>query len=484
LVVTDVAGSEPREVGTLELPRDLADAELLLFGGTVLVIAPERGGWGPWGDPMPMPFDGMLSRVMPHSAPTADRSRVLEVSIADPGAPVLVSDQTFGGTLLSARQHGETVRLVLSTTGPVLDFVQPNRERTPKEATAENRQILQDSGIEDWLPTVALDGGPSVPLVACEDVRHPATAAGYGTVSVATFGFSDPTDRASLAVTTDGQTVYSSADRLYLTTWGGRKNTEVHAFSLDGATTSYVASGEVQGTLKDRWSMDEHDGVLRLALAHGPGWSPEENGITTLREDGESLEVVGSVRGLGPDEEIKSVRWFDDLAIVVTFRQTDPLYTVDLSDPADPRTLVELKILGFSEYLHPIGDGRLLGLGQDATMQGRVVGGQVSLFDVGDLADPRRLDTLALGRYAYPAAAYDPRTFTWLADRDTGLAVVESHWDGESSLIEVRVSSDGVLVEGDSWPLGRWDAGQARALPLPDGTVALVSTSVDLVELD
>ena len=90
----------------------------------------------------------------------------------------------------------------------------------------------------------------------------------------------------------------------------------------------------------------------------------QDNGIVVLDEKDGRLEQVGELAGLGVDEEIQSVRWFDDLAVVVTFRQMDPLYTIDLSDPTRPRRLGALKIPGFSAYLHPIGDDRLLGLGQ------------------------------------------------------------------------------------------------------------------------
>ena len=477
LVVTDVTGTEAREVGMLQLPAALADGELLLAGDTVLVVGAQAGHGG-WGGPMPV--DGLS--VMPYPGTTVERSRVLEVSIADPAEPTVVSDQSFGGSLLSVRQYADTVRMVLSTTAPLIDFVEPNRGRTREEAKEENRQLLRDSTIEDWLPTVSLGDGPAEPLLDCAAVRHPATGAGYGTVTVVTLDAGEPTSLDSLGVTTSASTVYSSTDRVYLATPARKNTTDVHAFALDGATTSYAASGNVEGVVADRWSMDEHDGVLRLALGHGPGWSPNENGITTLRERGGALEVVGSVRGLGPDEEIKSVRWFDDLAVVVTFRQVDPLYTVDLSDPADPRPLGELKIPGFSEYLHPIGDDRLLGLGVDATDQGRVTGGQASLFDISDLADPLRVDTLPLGRKAYPFVGHDPRTFTWLADRNAGLAVIEDGWSGQASLVEITVEA-GSLAEGRSWPLPRWGANEGRALPLPGGAVALVGSSVEVVDL-
>ena len=113
--------------------------------------------------------------------------------------------------------------------------------------------------------------------------------------------------------------------------------THIHAFALDGDSTRYLASGAIDGSIRDRWSLDEHDGHLRVAVS----WpnrcgAARENGIVVLDEQDGRLEPVGELRGLGVDEEIQSVRWFDDLAVVVTFRQMDPLYTIDLSDPTAP----------------------------------------------------------------------------------------------------------------------------------------------------
>ena len=127
----------------------------------------------------------------------------------------------------------------------------------------------------------------------------------------------------------------------------------LYAFALADDTATYVASGVVDGVIADRWSMDEHDGVLRVAV--GPSQETGNfNSVVTLREDGDDLVEVGRVDELGVDEQIKSVRWFDDLAIVVTFRQVDPLYAGRPdATRTHPRLLGELKIPGFSEYLHP-----------------------------------------------------------------------------------------------------------------------------------
>jgi hypothetical protein len=120
---------------------------------------------------------------------------------------------------------------------------------------------------------------------------------------------------------------------------------------------------------------------------------------------------------LGRGERIYSVRFIGPVGYVVTFRQTDPLYTLDLSDPSKPRVVGELKITGFSSYLHPAGNTRLIGVGQDADLDGRVQGTQVSLFDVSNPATARRLDAFALAG-GNSEAEYDPHAFLyWPAEQ-------------------------------------------------------------------
>ncbi len=145
----------------------------------------------------------------------------------------------------------------------------------------------------------------------------------------------------------------------------------------------------------------------------------------TLREVGEDLVELGRADELGPGEEIKSVRWFDTLAIVVTFRQVDPLYAVDLTDPENPELLGELKIPGFSDYLHPLGAWRMIGVGAAADPEtGMVRGAQVALFDVRDVSNPRQLDVVEYAVGSQALAGFDPRQFTWLPDRRTALTVI------------------------------------------------------------
>jgi hypothetical protein len=313
-----------------------------------------------------------------------------------------------------------------------------------------------------------------------------------------------PDDRSTVAVTAAGDTVYSSTDRLVVATrdyavgplrrFGPRVTTEpaqprvttdLHEFDLSGTAASYVASGSVDGQVRDRWSMDEHAGHLRVAVQTGNPYAINDgaqragaNAVVTLVRNGDRLVESGRVGGLGAGEEIKSVRWFDDLAVVVTFRQMDPLYTVDLSDPAHPRLMGALTIPGFSGYLHPIGHHRLLGIGVDSGSDGRARGALVQVFDLADLAHPTQVDKHTFGATFNLAAPDDPRAFTWQPGADgagVGWTQVQDWTDGHFRLARISTDSAGTLaVSTRSFPgVEAWDG--ARVLPLPDGRVVLVA---------
>jgi uncharacterized secreted protein with C-terminal beta-propeller domain len=152
--------------------------------------------------------------------------------------------------------------------------------------------------------------------------------------------------------------------------------------------------------------------------------------VTVLDERQGALRQIGQVDGLGKGERIFAVRFIGPAGYVVTFRQVDPLYVVDLERPAHPVVRGELKIRGYSAYLHPVGPGLLLGVGQDATDAGAQLGTQLSLFDVSDPSNPRRLHQAAVAG-ASSQAEFDHHAFLWWAPRD--LAVVPLNvFDGQS----------------------------------------------------
>ncbi len=481
LVVTDVTGTSPRQLSDTPLPGPtLVQPELLLHGDHVVVVGDEAGRR--YGGPI---FWGRTDVAGPRSfvpGPVQDsRARVIGIDLADPADPRVTSDRSIDGGSVTAREYADgTVRVVVTTGYPPLDFVQPNRDRSAAEATRLNRQVVRQAPIDAWLPGTREGGGAKQPLLGCRDVRHPVKQSGAGTISVLTFPADDPAAYRATAVTASGDLVYSSARRLYVATTADRSTT-VHAFALDGDRTSYVASGSVGGTVKDRWSFDEYDGHLRVAAAVGDSWQPTDNAVVVLDEHGDRLEETGRVDGLGRDEQIRSVRWLGNLAVVVTFRQTDPLYTLDLSDPEHPRRTGTLRIPGYSSYLHPIGGDRLLGVGHDATASGADLGTQASTFDLSDPTDVRRTDTLMLAQHGDVAAGTDPRSFTYLPSQHTAVTPV-TDWEGSTRFVAVHVGADGSLTQEASWT----EAGaptDLRALPLGGDRVALVGDGIHVVDV-
>ena len=484
LVTYDVTGTTVERLGSADLAV-ARGAEILLSGDTVVAIAPE-------GPPDPHGY-----------APEPESTRVLVFDASDPAAPALEHDYTYDTSLVTARLHGSSVRLVLQAGLPDLDFVSPDRGDRPdeREATRENQQVVRDSTIEDWLPTVSTDGGEPEQLLRCEDVALPSDQASLGTIAVVGFDTvaPDATSVSGLAVDTD--LAYTSTSKLYLATspysadpwgWGcadcGRTittprwfpgvddgTTHIYAFDLEGRDTTYTASGEVDGAIRDRWAMDEQDGVLRVAV--GPTvHTGNFNSILTLRQEGNDLVETGRLDKLGVNEEIQSVRWFDSLAILVTFRQIDPLYAIDLTDDANPTLLGKLKIPGFSAYLHPLGGRRLIGLGEGPGAKD-MWGAQAGLFNVSDLTDPRQLDVVSYDPGSRANAVDDPRQLTWLPEERVVLTVV-TEWGrvgGATGYVSVLSLGDGHLsnrmveVEyGD-------EVAAVRLVPLPDGRVVLVT---------
>jgi hypothetical protein len=480
----DLTGEAPGLLASLDLP-DIEDAEILLAGDRVVAIGrdatiPDDG-----------PGDGASGRRWYGGYAEPSRTRMLVVDVSDPTAPTVTDNYVYDAALVTARQHGTVVRLAMSAGLPDLDFVQPGTFRSEESALERNRDIVRASTLDDWLPTVTTGGGGDESpgsLLECPDVAMPDDEAGLGTMAVVGFDAATPETWHATAVATESQVVYVSAERLVLATnawaggwgccvervWDDGGTTHLYSFALTGNDATYVASGEVEGAVADRWSMDEYGGVLRLAV--GPTtMTGNFNSVVTLRESGDDLIEIGRVDKLGVDEQIKSVRWFDDLAIVVTFRQVDPLYAVDLTSPESPVLLGELKIPGFSEYLHPLGDWRMIGVGQAATPAGLTLGAQAGLFDVHDVTKPRQLDVVEYPKGSAALAGQDPRQFTWLPDRRTALTVVAEGVKGTAGSVSVLRVEDGRLVHRMVEVEYGAEVSQVRLVPLPTGKVVLVT---------
>jgi uncharacterized secreted protein with C-terminal beta-propeller domain len=477
------ADDDPEILGSVRIGgRNAWGGELLLVGDRALVIL---SGW----QEVP-PLEGEESgsdgsdvatrMIAPYGQPL---TRVVLLGL-DGDDPRVIEQATYEATYVSARSVDGTVRLV-TTTRPQPRGVYPRSESSvdKQAALAANQRIANAVTLDEVLPQVTrTDAAGNVDsngsAVECDRVYHAKNGVGVSTLTVTTMrpeqdGLA-PSD--TTAVTTDGDLVYSSADRLFVATsrWGtvgpwlpldspiaGRLaapapeevSTELHGFDTSSPTsTTYVGSGSVPGYVYGRWALSFHEGALRVATTKQPPWESDRSEETSsmvvklVERDGKLVET-GRVGGLGKTEQIRAVRYFGDIAAVVTFRQTDPLYMLDLS--GEPRVLGELKIPGFSTYLHPVGDDLLLGIGQSATLQGQVTGMQVSVFDVSDLSAPRQVDRLKLGPGWSPALD-DSRAFTYDPQRRLATFAFtgydEATYDtAENGAIGISVGEDGTL---------------------------------------
>lgn len=204
-------------------------------------------------------------------------------------------------------------------------------------------------------------------------------------------------DRASdrKAVLSSGDTFYVSQEHIYAASDRSQdgKDTEIRKFSYKAGKIQYQATGKVKGYFNDSFSMDEYKGNLRLVTTLNGASGSTYNNVYVLDQN---MKVMGSILKLAKDERIYSARFLQDRGYFVTYRQTDPLFSVDLSDPANPKILSALKIPGFSEYLHFYGQDRLLGIGQAADENAVTSGVKLSMFDISDPSQVKEESTVII----------------------------------------------------------------------------------------
>ena len=406
---------------------------------------------------------------------TNNLTRVTLFDITDRSAPKVVREIDLEGWYNTARLVDGYMHLVIGSYLPVYDFpvttpvlampglaevdAQGLNERVAVRRYAKRLSRMKLDQLvpryEDRRPEGAGLVSRVAPISECADFYVPEQPNGTSTISVVTLNLADPLGELQTAsVVGDNGEVYASADNLYVvainagawywldaTKTGAHDKSVIHKFKL-GAAPQYVASGEVDGWIVNRYALSEvlYDGqeVLRIATTEnmwawqGQGEGPR-NRLFTLTQSGDRLNVLATLEGLGHEgERIYAVRYDGDRGYMVTFRQTDPLYTLDLADPAAPKVVGELKIPGFSTYLHPFGDGYLLAIGQN-TDQG---GADISLFDVRNPAVPTLVDREWLGENSWSEAMYEPKAFTYFEPLRQLALPVQQQWWWEGSTAE------------------------------------------------
>ena len=242
-------------------------------------------------------------------------------------------------------------------------------------------------------------------------------------------------------IAASGQSVYASQDNLYLaeqiwnrivpmpllgtafsSNWNNTEKTSIAKFNLDNGKVNFASEGTVPGRILNQFSMDEHKGNFRIATT--VGWNGYNN-VYVLDKD---MNLIGALEGLAPGESIYSSRFMGDKGYIVTFKKTDPLFVLDLSDPTNPTILGKLKIPGYSDYLHPIDETHLIGLGKDTieSTYGDFAwyqGIKMAIFDVSDVNNPIELHKIIIGdRGTDSYALNDHKAF--LYDKEKELLVI------------------------------------------------------------
>ncbi len=467
--VLDISGPVPVLKHSVKMVNEYGQGEIFINGDQALLMSTS------WTDSPILRSGADLSRSYIRGGQELTTITTINLDSGTVGRSI-----EFVGSYVSAREVDGTVRVVVRAGMGNFGWLFPSNPNTEDAATKANQELLRQSTIDDWLPAYrVIEDGETVDsglLFNCDRTHLPAEFAGFGSIGLLTVDANNGfTLTDSLGVITDGQTVYASTDRLTVATprypeWdnntGQPKAGEIirvalHNFDItDPTRASYVASGSVKGELLNHYSLSEYNGYLRVATTQrNPNdWNDSSSSIAVLAERDGALVETGRVDGLGKNEQIFAVRFQGDTAYVVTFRQTDPLYVIDLRDPAAPATLGELKIPGFSNYLHPLGDGLMMGVGQDATDDGRQRGAQASLFDVSNPANPQRIATLSLGGESSSSIVqWDARAFTFWSPTNTAIIPVES-WEWNERTESNAASVQLVRVEGRSLV----DAGSVR----------------------
>jgi hypothetical protein len=307
---------------------------------------------------------------------------------------------------------------------------------------------VQQIDVEGLLPEIMTATGAAayVPVASqlCADVALPEVPIALALTSVTSVD-TDGNDIDSLHIVDSSWETYASENNIYLSQSSGgwwfsdrqRQQTAIHKISVGAGAPRYAATGVVDGWIGSSFQFSEHEGFLRV-VTNRSEWDPvatqllQDNNLFVLQDDAAgSLNVVGAVRGFGEQERIFSARFLGDRGFVVTFRQIDPLFAFDLTDPFAPRLEGELTITGVSTYIHPLDENHLLTIGFDGD-ENRLNGDfALQIFNVQNLSSPllvhRYVPEFQENGYAWTSATYDHLAFNYFPDAGT-LTVPLQYW--------------------------------------------------------
>lgn len=409
----------------------------------------------------------VFSRVSPQGIPEKGQDPGSNVSYPEPGgdacyyygggaftqisifdvsgdSPELQREMIFEGDYVSSRRHEDNVRAVVRGGFRATDLYYPDveyydsfgREKSEERIASELDRWaegveadIRSTTLGDWVPRrFEREAGKWEALDAqCGSyfVPEPGLVEGGVTQVIALDAGADAAPQVT-AVLGGAETVYANHKSLVVAQadwrwdWSGQgegPRTSLHQFALDGLESNYQASGFVPGTLINQFAIDQKGEVLRLTTTENRFDGEPKNTVITVQAEQGSLKQLDRSEALGePGETVFATRFIGDRGYVVTFRNTDPLYALDMSDPTDIKVLGELHIPGFSDYIHPLGSELLLTIGKDADEEGNQNGVALQLFDVSDPTAPSLKHKEIYGGFSSSQANHNHKAFTYVED--------------------------------------------------------------------
>jgi len=396
--------------------------------------------------------------------------KITTLDISDKTNPVVMREIKLNGSYLNSRRIDDIVYTVVTFPEVAISGLEywpqemqdyfdncweyddafPYTEAALKTMFArlktDNRRLINKNSIADYLPSIKdrryIDGEPLDEqglLDSCDNFYVSQAGDGRSFLSLVSFEMDEQGELGTTTIVGKPGAVYASSEALYVAVrhyasmmdrWyfedeEDEEATTVHKFGLSSDTidTTYLGSGAAKGRILNQFSMDELNGYLRIATTMGHVPDPNVySTLSVLAEDKGELKVVGIVDNIAPTEDIRSVRFNGEAGFIVTFKKTDPLFVIDLSDPEKPIIKGELKIPGYATYMHLMDDEHLLTIGYDADDQGSFAwfqGIQLRILDVSDIEDPFVVHEEPIGtRGSTSEAATNHLAFNYFPERD------------------------------------------------------------------
>lgn len=394
-----------KETGKVKFENEnFTPQEMFVTADKLVVIG---NAWQNTSRPTPMPLmEKMMPSIWPGPMPSQNLTIVYVVNIADRSAPKVIRTVQYESSYVQSRRIGDKVYLVLN---------KQNRWYYPMYKEASSTSLIPQ------VSDSATDNGALKPACACGDIQYFPGFENPDYLIVSVLPINDTSKEITKEVFLgSAENIYMSPSSLYVSTgaqepgemYWSWNNTQVYKFAIDNMDIKHTGTVKVPGRILNQFAMDEFDDHFRIATIKDQDWSKEGDKSTSrLYVMDKDMNQVGALTDIAPGEQMHSVRFMGDRAFMVTFKQIDPLFVIGLKDPKKPTILGELKVPGYSDYLHPYDENHLIGFGKEvdasidadkvhsdnAVYYTAVQGLKVSLFDVTDLKNPKEMSKIVIG---------------------------------------------------------------------------------------